>query len=143
MASTIKSKYTTVFKASSAAKQRKLLPIDYQLGDNDVYCGRGTLCFYHNGNQRFRDIVAANLPRYINATTKTEKSFIIYDIVDTIRETSPNGGFVKKDLATGRYMEVGDFLAVSTTNDCNFLISPDSKSSLIRNIYFCIDTFQI
>jgi hypothetical protein len=103
----------TLFRSSSGAKQSKLLPIDYQLDANDVYCGRGTLCFYHSGNQTFRDIVAANLPRYMSATNKTDKSTIIYEIVDYIREKSPNGGFVKKDIATGRYMEVGDFHAVS------------------------------
>jgi hypothetical protein len=103
-------KDSVAFSASTGSKQQKVLPIGYLLGDNDVYCGRGTLCFYHPGNQRFRKIVSNNLPRYMNATTKTAKSVIIYEIIDYIRD---GGGFVKKDSATGRYLEVGDFLAVS------------------------------
>ena len=95
------------------AQTRKYLPAGYKLGDNDVYCGRGSLCFNHIGNRRFRMIVSANLGRYSSALTKTDKTSIIYEVVDYIRSTSPHGGFVKKDIESGRYYEVGDFLAVS------------------------------
>ena len=100
-------------KKSESKKQRKYLPVGYELGDNDVYCGRGSQCFNHIGNRRFRDIVLENLPRYNLAMTKFEKSAIIYEVVETIRKESPNGGFVKKDLNRGQYYEVGDFHAVS------------------------------
>jgi hypothetical protein len=94
--------------------KKKFLPPGYILGDNDVYCGRGTLCFNHNGNRRFRLLVLANIQRYMFSTTKLEKSSIIYDIVDQIRAScNPGGGFVKKDNDTGLYYEVGDCLAVS------------------------------
>ena len=98
----------------AVAQTQKYLPDGYVLGENDVYCGRGSLCFNHIGNHRFRMIISANIERYSNALTKTEKTCIIYEIVDYIRATSPNGGFVKKDLESGRYFEVGDVLAVST-----------------------------
>jgi hypothetical protein len=103
-------------KESESTKQRNFLPIGYELGDNDVYCGRGSQCFNHIGNRRFRDIVLDNLSRYNLAMTKFEKSAIIYEVVETIRKESPNGGFVKKDLENGQYYEVGDFHAVSRSH---------------------------
>ena len=52
-----------------------------------------------------------HLERYNAATTKQEKSRIVSDIVDTIRQASPDGGFVKLDPLTGSWREVGDHLA--------------------------------
>jgi hypothetical protein len=101
------------------SKERKYLPLSYQLDSNDVYCGRGSLCFNHVGNLQFRSIVFANLQRYQTATAKFKKSEIIQEIVDFIRSRSPEGGFVKKDFSTNQYFEVGDFHAVSSnTQTC-------------------------
>lgn len=97
-----------------AAHNMRQLPEDYVLSEYDVICGRGRRCFNHIGNQRFRKIVADILPKYSDASAKLEKTIIICDVVNTVRGSSPNGGFVKKDPATGRYFEVGDFLAVRT-----------------------------
>jgi len=97
-----------------AAHNMRQLPEDYVLSEYDVICGRGRRCFNHIGNQRFRKIVADILPKYSDASAKLEKTIIICDVVNTVRGNSPNGGFVKKDPATGRYFEVGDFLAVRT-----------------------------
>jgi hypothetical protein len=44
------------------------------------------------------------------------KTLIICQIVNQVRKNSPNGGFVKKDPLTGRYYEVGDFLAREKTS---------------------------
>lgn len=91
----------------------KLLPNEFVPGEDDVYCGRGSECFNHEGNQRFRSLVSTKLDEYSNAFSKYEKSRIIDIVINTIRQRSPNGGFVKKDYTTGRYHEVGDFIAVS------------------------------
>jgi hypothetical protein len=91
----------------------KSLPLDFVLGDDDVICGRGSRCFNHIGNKRFRDIVEGKLEEYMNTTCKHEKTTIIIEIVKGIRRNSPEGGFVKKDPETGLFYEVGDFLAVS------------------------------
>ena len=96
-----------------AAHNMRELPPDYQLGDNDVICGRGRKCFNHIGNQRFREMVLDLLEKYSDSSSKLDKSYIICDVVNRIRKSSPLGGFVKKDAQTGRYFEVGDFLAVS------------------------------
>lgn len=99
------------------AVSKELLPSSYVLNDYDVVCGRGRTCFKHVGNVRFREIVSKHLQRYMKVNTKTDKTIVICTIVDFIRETSPTpgGGFVKLDKSTGRYYEVGDFLAVSAT----------------------------
>lgn len=96
-----------------AAHNMKPLPEGYELGESDVICGRGRKCFNHVGNQRFRKMVEDCLPKYAEATAKLEKTYIICEVVNMVRKNSPNGGFVKKDPVTGRYFEVGDFLAVS------------------------------
>jgi hypothetical protein len=96
-----------------AAHNMKELPVDFRLGENDVICGRGRKCFHHVGNQRFRDLVMDMLEKYSDSPSKLDKSYIICDVVNTIRKRSPFGGFVKHDAQNGRYYEVGDFLAVS------------------------------
>jgi hypothetical protein len=90
-----------------------LLPIDYKLGENDVYVGRSNLYRFHTGNLRFNDIVHANLERYYSTSSRREKTSIIYEIVDQVRLSSPDGGFVKRSKENGRWYEVGDRVAVS------------------------------
>jgi hypothetical protein len=92
---------------------KRFLHDGYKLSDYDVYCGRGYLCFNHIGNHHFRTLISNNIHRYTNAVTKFQKSLIIQEIVDHVRNTSKEGGFVKKDTITGRYYEVGDYHAVS------------------------------
>ena len=93
-----------------------VLAEDFVPGENDVICGRGRRCYNHVGNERFRKFVESYLERYSNAGTKLEKSYILSEIVTHIRKLSPNGGFVKKDPDTGRWSEVGDFLAREKTS---------------------------
>lgn len=83
----------------------------FSLGENDVVCGSNRLYNFHSGNKRFRKIVAQNLKKYREAS-KAGKSTIISAIVNFIRKTSPNGGFVQKDPLSGCYVEVGDSHAV-------------------------------
>jgi hypothetical protein len=99
--------------ARIVAQSQRTLPVGYQLDENDVYCGRGSLGVTHIGNRRFRDLVMANVDRYVNATSKFERSIIIYEIVDHVRSICPYGGFVKNDGKTGCLYEVGDLAAVS------------------------------
>ena len=100
-------------KSSSISAHQRYLPLGYQLNDHDVYCGRGSLCYNHVGNRRFRSYVAKNLHRYNSTTSKLEKSIIIQDVVDYVRSMSQVGGFVKRVGDSDVYYEIGDFLAVS------------------------------
>jgi hypothetical protein len=129
---------------------KKYLPHDYILNDYDVVCGRGRTCYNHKGNIRFRDIVQQQLSSYMDAKTKTDKTMVIYDIIQYVRRTTPTtgGGFVKKDHSTGRFYEVGDFLAVRINNSkimylfslTNFL---NAHVSHIQQIFslFCLVFF--
>jgi hypothetical protein len=105
-------------------RQGKALPIGYVPGDGDVICGRGKECIDHIGNMRLRTLVEEKLDQYANASNKNEKSLIIMDTINKIRENSPLGGFIKKDLLSGIFFEVGDFVAVSLFKRClPFLMS--------------------
>jgi hypothetical protein len=74
-----------------------------------VICARGSIARNHQGNRRYRAIVIQSLDRYSQATSKIEKSIIVSEIVEKVRGSSPNGGFVKN--VDGFWYEVGDHLA--------------------------------
>lgn len=76
-----------------------------------VICAKGKAAANHVGNKRFRQIVRFHLQKYSNASSKSDKSRIVSSIVDTIRQASQEGGFVKYDTQTGAWYEVGDHLA--------------------------------
>ena len=50
-----------------------------------------------------------NLDRYSKTSTKSLKSMIVSEIVESIRHASPEGGFIKKEGDV--WYEVGDDLA--------------------------------
>jgi len=78
-------------------------------GQFDVICARGKHALEHPGNRRFRAMIENNLQRYSAATTKFEKSMIVSSIVDAVRTSSPDGGFIKEK--NGQWYEVGDHVA--------------------------------
>jgi hypothetical protein len=86
------------------------LPENFEPGDDDVICGRGKRCYNHEGNKRLLARVRHSLDDYANAKSKQEKSRVISKIVDQVRQSSPQGGFVKQD-SSQRWYEAGDFLA--------------------------------
>jgi len=89
-----------------------MFPQDFVPSPKDVILGRGKGTFAHTGNRRFRLIIAMNLKKYVDAKTKADKSIIVASIVDRVREGSPiNGGFVKKDVKTGRWMSIDEAVA--------------------------------
>jgi hypothetical protein len=61
----------------------------------------------HQGNQIFQSIIGRLAEKYAKAKGKLGKSLIVSEIIDTIRQKSPNGGFVKQD--GGKWYEVGDW----------------------------------
>ena len=87
----------------------KALPHGFQPGPRDVICARGKRALESEGNRHMRTLVDERLDEYCKATTKIAKSVIVSEIVDSVREASPNGGFVKE--IDGRWFEVGDNIA--------------------------------
>ena len=82
-------------------------------------------------------MVVDALAKYSNSQSKLEKTFIICEVVNQVRKKSPFGGFVKKDPMSGRYFEVGDFLAVWGRRSC--LCSGHVSTVLVclRNLSSC------
>lgn len=101
---------------SNDCNNKNLLPEHYVLSEYDVYCGRGSQCFNHEGNRKFRQTIIQYLDRYMIAKSKYDKSSIIDEIVATVRCNNGGGGFVKKDEATGRFYDVGDYMAREKTS---------------------------
>ena len=110
---TYQSKDFTTYSSSANSRKSTPLPIGFIPSHNDILCGRGAECLNHEGNKRFRQLIDDNLELYIHTKTKSEKSIIIREIVKRIRNQSLPSGFVRKDLLTGQYFEVGEFSAVS------------------------------
>lgn len=73
------------------------LPSDFHPGPLDVICARGKQAYSHTGNKRLRVVIEMNLEKYNNASSKIEKSLIVSAIVDSVREASSNGGFIKEE----------------------------------------------
>ncbi|GKY90379.1 hypothetical protein MPSEU_000011900 [Mayamaea pseudoterrestris] len=94
----------------------RLLPENFYPGNYDVILGRGQRIFLHQGNKFFRRLVLNNLPEYSSSTSKLDKSIILRNIIAQVRSNSVNGGFVKRDAKSGRWYEIGDFLARERTS---------------------------
>ena len=75
-------------------------------GAFDVICARGKTAFQHPGNQRFRALIERRVEDYAAASNKFEKSVIVSQIVDEVRQASPSGGFIRSEK--GLWYEVGD-----------------------------------
>ena len=81
----------------------RLLPLDYDIGEDCVMIGRGRRCMNNEGNRRFRAMVKAEL-RVYSAGRKGKKSTIIKRILRHIRSSCGDGiGFIKQDALSGRY----------------------------------------
>jgi hypothetical protein len=88
-----------------------VLPPDFEPGQNSVIIGRTKKCYTSVGNLRLRDICLMHLPAYSKCSKKKDKSQVVSDIMQLIRESCPEGGaFVKKD-SSGRWHEVRDVMA--------------------------------
>lgn len=74
----------------------KALAKDFKPSEDDVICARGKEVFNHEGNRRFRTLVKKHLDTYSKCVTKIQKSRLVNFIVGTVRDASPQGGFIKK-----------------------------------------------
>jgi hypothetical protein len=71
------------------------LHYNFTPGKYAVLCGRGSKCTKSTGNQRLREIVKKNLAAYSEARSKVEKTAIVTAIIDTVKQASPDGAFLK------------------------------------------------
>lgn len=100
----------TNFTVVPARPQRKtektVLPEDYEPSKYSVICGRGKGSYQSGGNVNFRALVKNNLQRYKEAPGRLEKSFIVSEVLNMIRESCPVGAFVKYEK--GRWYDLDD-----------------------------------
>lgn len=75
----------------------------------DVLCGRGKQCFHHEGNNRFRMLIAENADTYKFAPTKKDKMQCIRLTAETIIARggrflvqNKNGSWIDGGMAVGR-----------------------------------------
>ncbi|KAL7469225.1 hypothetical protein ACHAXS_009482 [Conticribra weissflogii] len=117
--------------ASSTASSSMKVPLsiakrpqwaDYPLRDiigpphpHDVLCGRGGGSNNHPGNESFRELVNEVKVPYVNCP-KREKPLIARRIVEAVRNQSPPGRFLQKDMDTGLWNDIGDAKAREKTS---------------------------
>jgi len=121
-------------------------------GKNDVLCGRGGRINSHEGNIRFREIVASQKPRYLaNSTKKLEKGPIAEEIVNTIlskggrflRETSAGNGIweevplakAKKKVLQALREDAPDFRADPDEEVSAISLPPPDPPKSIGNLH--------
>jgi len=89
-------------------EDRNELPLEFVPSDSDVICGWARQNYHHAGNRMLRDLIQEYVPKYMKASTKTEKGHVIIDIVERIRRDSPTGvGLVRQNKKTGRWFYIG------------------------------------
>lgn len=85
------------------------------INENDVLCGRGGLTNQHVGNKKFRALVKQLQEKYITRK-KHEKTLLSQAVVAVVRGSSPAGRFLKQDVQTGMWYDIGDDMATEKTS---------------------------
>jgi len=88
---------------------------------NDVLCGRGGGINSHPGNKNFRNWVRERKEAYNLATSKVSKASVAREIVQIVRNTSPPGRFLMREVINGTttsnyWTEIDDNKAMAKTS---------------------------
>jgi len=93
---------------------KQMLPLDYIISPYDVIIcdnnDNNNIAAARQHNKRFHRTIQMNLKRYTEAG-RNDRNKVIDCIIDSIRQRSIVGGFIKRENHTGIYFEVGDFNA--------------------------------
>mmetsp|Transcript_27951 Transcript_27951/g.52411 ORF Transcript_27951/g.52411 Transcript_27951/m.52411 type:complete len:384 (+) Transcript_27951:414-1565(+) len=97
-----------VSKKNNSKKTR--MPSTFVPSLNAVICGRGKSCTSNPGNRKLRALIRESLDKYGKAANKVEKTEIVTNIIETIKQGCPDQpGFLKKE--DGVWWEVDDAFA--------------------------------
>jgi hypothetical protein len=107
-----KSMKTSELSASGSNTGGSQLGVDFQPSQSSVICGRSKDSFNHTGNYRFRMVASMFVKRYSKASSKTDKSVIVSDIVTMIHQSG--GMFCKHEK--GSWFKVGEHIAREKTS---------------------------
>lgn len=70
------------------------------LGPFDVLCGRDKKSYNNIGNRRFRIMININLQKYMDCKTRTERSRMIQDLTNELRQFCGQFRFLKRTKGT-------------------------------------------
>lgn len=90
---------------------RAYLEADYEPSNQDIMCGRGGDFFFHPGNIAFREILDSKKERYFASSSKLEKSRVVVEILQVLREKGgENEGvkFIRFDDQQQRWYTLSD-----------------------------------
>jgi len=82
-------------KQHEQQNEQRILPADFTLQDRCIVIGKGKKFYHHPGNEWLRKVVKSKMSIYSQATTKSEKSSVISDMIDYVT----NAGFKFVKLA--------------------------------------------
>ena len=83
---------------------KKLLPFDFKPSSYSVVIGRGKICTDAVGNRRLRVLASTFLDQYASCQTKVEKTEVVSQLVQIVRDSAHGGAFVKQ--INGRWWEM-------------------------------------
>ena len=92
---------STLMKKEGA---RKLLPLDFRPNSYSVVIGRGKVCTDAVGNKRLRVLASNFLEQYASCQTKVEKTEVVSQLVQIVKDGANVGAFVKR--INGRWWEM-------------------------------------
>lgn len=101
------SSHTSTIIMSGDECIKNYLPPDFMPTAKDVVCARGKEAFLHPGNKRYRDIIDLNLDKYKGAKNKNEKSKLVMEIVEEVRQDAP-AGLIRYCDVEQLWYEIGD-----------------------------------
>lgn len=105
-ASSIKDK--KIERGDKAFVFKTMLPEDFEPTPYTVICGRGRKCADAIGNRRLQVIAQMFIAKYSQARKKEEKTLIVTDILEIVRDAAPEArfAFVRECKENGRWYEV-------------------------------------
>ena len=98
---------------------------------DDVVCARGRTYFDHKGNQQFRKLITFSKDAYSKQTSRSGKSQIVSNIIDTVFGNS--GRFIKQSGTRKRWIECDEkFIREKVTQNLRDGLSFKYSSSTQR-----------
>lgn len=97
--------------------------------DHDVLSGRGNFVNYHAGNEHFRALVRKHKVAYV-ACPKPQKGKFSKLIYEEIRSRNPPGRFLKQDLKTKLWYDIGEKKALDKTRQALREGAPEIQKEL-------------
>ena len=133
IAQSISASVTSAWPVPESLAPKKNVAANRQLADipepheHDVLCGRGNYVNYHSGNQYYRNLVKKYFLQYVSAS-KNEKPRYAQLIYHEVGMRDPPGRFLRQDLDTKLWHDVGEKKALDKTRQALREGAPEVRS---------------